>query len=141
MNIRHIGHNTIHTPCHQLQLNSIIHVPQASKNLVSVHRLASDNTVFLEFHPHFFCIRDLDSRSILLNGPCRGGLYPLSLSSFAKIAFEANNVACGVVKPSLDRWHSHLGHASIPIVQHVIRDSNLPCIVQEIKDWVCNASQ
>jgi hypothetical protein len=78
--------------------------------------------------------------NILLKGPCRGGLYPLP-SSFAKIAFEANKVGCEVVKPSLDRWHSRLGHASIPIVQRVIRDSNLPCLAQEIKDSVCNACQ
>jgi hypothetical protein len=72
MNISHIGHNTIHTPCHQLQLNKILHVPQASKNLVSVHRLAFDNSVFLEFHPCFFCIKDMYTRSIL-KGACRGG--------------------------------------------------------------------
>jgi hypothetical protein len=29
MNIRHIGYNAIHTPCRQLQLNNILHVPQA----------------------------------------------------------------------------------------------------------------
>jgi uncharacterized membrane protein YgcG len=28
MNINHIGYNIIHTPCHQLQLNKILHVPQ-----------------------------------------------------------------------------------------------------------------
>jgi hypothetical protein len=56
MNISHIGHSTIHTPCRKLQLNKILHVPQASKNLISVHRLALDNNVFLEFHPCFFCI-------------------------------------------------------------------------------------
>jgi hypothetical protein len=70
MKISHISHNTIHTPCHQLHLNNILHVPQASKNLVSIYRLASDNNVFLEFHPHFCCIKDLDSRNILIKGPC-----------------------------------------------------------------------
>jgi hypothetical protein len=42
MKISHIVHSTIHTPCCQLQLNNILHVPQALKNLVSIHRLASD---------------------------------------------------------------------------------------------------
>jgi hypothetical protein len=51
MSISHIAHNTIHTPCSQLQLNNILRVPQASKNLISVHRLASDNNVFLKFYP------------------------------------------------------------------------------------------
>jgi hypothetical protein len=53
MNIKHIGYSTIHTPSRQLMLNKILHVPQASKNLIYVHRLASDNNVFLEFHTCF----------------------------------------------------------------------------------------
>jgi hypothetical protein len=119
MNIVHIGKSTIHTPCCQLQLNKILHVPQASKNLISIHRLACGNNIFLEFYPHFFCIKDLDSRSILLKGPCRGGLYPLHASSLKKLAFEVK-VACGAIKPSIKRWHNHLGHPAIPIVQRVI---------------------
>jgi hypothetical protein len=127
MNINHIGHNNIHTPCYQLQLNSILHVPQASKNLVSVHHLASDNNVFLEFHPRLFCINDLDLRNVLLKGSCRGHLYPLPSPSFKKYAYGVNKIACGVIKPSFDRWHSHLGHPSTTIVERVIRDFNLPC--------------
>jgi hypothetical protein len=143
MNINHIGDNTIHTPCRQLQLIRILHVSQASRNIVSVHRLASNNNVFLEFHshPHFFCIKDLDTRSILLKGPCRGGIYPLPSSSVMKNVFRVSKMACRVVKPSLDRWHNRLGHSSIPIVQRVIKESNLPCLAQEIKDSVCNACQ
>jgi hypothetical protein len=127
MNIKHIGYSTIHTPSYQLMLNKILHVPQATKNLIYVHRLASDNNVFLEFHPHFFCIKDLDTRNMLVKGLCQGGLYPLPTSFFKKLAFGVNKLACGVVKPSIDRWHSHLGHPAIPIVQRVIRNFN--CLV------------
>ena len=28
------------------------------KNLISVHKLAADNNVFLEFHPDFFLVKD-----------------------------------------------------------------------------------
>jgi hypothetical protein len=38
--------------------SNILHVPQAQKNLCSVNRLAHDNNVFLEFHPHHFCIKE-----------------------------------------------------------------------------------
>jgi hypothetical protein len=57
MHISHIGNSAIHTPCRQFQLNKILHVPKASKNLIFIHRLAFDNNVFLEFHPHFFLSR------------------------------------------------------------------------------------
>jgi histone deacetylase 1/2 len=84
MPISHIGQSTIHTPARNLHLKDIMHVPSTKKNLVSVHRLASDNNVFLEFHPDFFLIKDRDTRSILLEGPCRKGLYPLPSSSTSK---------------------------------------------------------
>lgn len=46
MNISHIGHSTIHTPNCDLNLNNILHVPSTKKNLISVHRLTSDDNVF-----------------------------------------------------------------------------------------------
>jgi hypothetical protein len=51
MKISHVGKSTIYTPYCNLKLLNILHVPQTIKNLVSVHRLALDNNVFLEFHP------------------------------------------------------------------------------------------
>jgi hypothetical protein len=55
MEIGHIGHNILQSPTNSLHLNNILHVPKASKSLVSIHRLARDNNAYLEFHPdHFF---------------------------------------------------------------------------------------
>jgi hypothetical protein len=51
MHIKHVGHAIIHTPGHDLKLNHILHVPQSSKNLASVHKITSDNNVFFELHP------------------------------------------------------------------------------------------
>jgi hypothetical protein len=76
MKISNIGHTTLHIPLKILHLNNILHVPSAHKNLVSVHRLASDNNIFLEFHPKFFLIKDQETKRILHQGRCRGGLYP-----------------------------------------------------------------
>jgi hypothetical protein len=39
MNISNIGNAVIDTPAKSLHLNNIVHVHQAKKNLVSVHRL------------------------------------------------------------------------------------------------------
>jgi len=78
MQIRNIGSTTLHTPVRDLHLDNILHVPSADKSLVSVHRLTTDNNVFLEFHPNFFLIKDQETKQVLLQGRCRGGLYPLS---------------------------------------------------------------
>jgi histone deacetylase 1/2 len=53
MKISHIGKSIIHTSSHDLELNNIFHVPQAKKNSISVHRVATDNNVVLEYHPNF----------------------------------------------------------------------------------------
>jgi hypothetical protein len=43
MDINHIVHSVIHTPNHELYLNNILHVPNATKSLLSSSRLARDN--------------------------------------------------------------------------------------------------
>jgi hypothetical protein len=57
MSISNIGHTTLHTPTRDLHLNNILHVPSANESLASVHRIASDNNAFLEFHPNFSSLR------------------------------------------------------------------------------------
>jgi hypothetical protein len=46
MPIRHIGQSSIRTHELNLILRNILHVPAASKNLVSVHKFTHDNNVF-----------------------------------------------------------------------------------------------
>jgi hypothetical protein len=133
MNIRHIGHSTIRTPIRNLQLRKILHVPSTKKNLVYLHRFTSDNNNLLEFHPSFFLIKDRDTKSILVERPCRKGLYYLP-STTSKQVF-------GVNKVSLDRWHSRLGHPSFPIVEKVLRNYKLPFVSELNKDVVCDACQ
>jgi hypothetical protein len=105
MKISHVGKSTIYTPYRNLKLLNILHVPQTTKNLVSVHRLALDNNMFLEFHPWFFLIKDRDTGSLLLKGKCRQGLYPLP----AKFTFS-------VFRPSLTKWHDRMGHPAMQVV-------------------------
>jgi hypothetical protein len=58
MDIHHIGHSVIHTPSHDLHLNNILHVPNATKSLLSTSRLARDNHAFVEYWPNSFFIKD-----------------------------------------------------------------------------------
>jgi hypothetical protein len=133
MNINHTGKTIIHTQTRNLNLNHVLHAPQATKNLIYVHRLTSDNNVFLEFHPNYFLIKDRRTKHTLFKGRCHKGLYPLPSAS-AKQAF-------GAVKPSFERWHSRLGHPASPIVQKVISGFHLPCQIKSNKEYVCSACQ
>ena len=54
---------------------NILHVPNAAMSLVSTSRLARDNNTFVEYWPNSFFVKDQDTREVLLEGGCVGGLY------------------------------------------------------------------
>jgi hypothetical protein len=81
MDICNIGHAVIKIPIKSLHLKNILHVPTIQKNLVSIHRLTSDNHVSLEYFPRYFLVKDLEMRRVLLRGRCKDGIYPLPSSS------------------------------------------------------------
>jgi hypothetical protein len=107
MEISHNGNSFIHTPTRKLELCNVLHVPKATKNLMSVHRYALDNNVFFEFTlgsflsrirtrgPHF-----LREDVMMVYILCE--LLILSSSSLESIS--------GII-----RWHGHLGHPSFQI--------------------------
>uniref|UniRef100_A0A8R7QX45 GAG-pre-integrase domain-containing protein n=1 Tax=Triticum urartu TaxID=4572 RepID=A0A8R7QX45_TRIUA len=136
MDITHIGNSIVKTPQKFFRLNNVLHIPHASKNLVSVHRFTLDNNVLIIFYPYSFVIKDLATRRVILRGRCEGGLYPITSSSSSS---ESNKQAWSVTKPSSEKWHQRLGHPSSVIVQHVIRKNKLP-FVSSIES-VCDACQ
>jgi histone deacetylase 1/2 len=54
MSISHIGHSTVHTQAQKFLLNNVLHVPNATKNLLSVHRFTYDNVCSSSFIPSSF---------------------------------------------------------------------------------------
>lgn len=138
MSIGNIGHTTLHTPVKNLQLNNILHVPSTHKNLVSVHRLTSDNNTFLEFHPDFFVIKDQKTKKVLHQGRCKTGLYPLSTRPAVEVF---SRQAYGVNKPSSSKWHSRLGHPAPSIVDQVIKNNSLPLSSDKNIESVCDACE
>jgi hypothetical protein len=134
MKISHTGKSFIHTPSHKLELCNVLYVPKATKNLMFIHHFTLDNNVFLEIHPWFFLIKDWDTRSILFRDKCHDGLYPVPASLPVKSSF-------GVYKPSLARWHDHLGHPALQIVQRILRDCNLPFQQEPNNDSICGPCQ
>ena len=144
MEISNIGHSIIHSPHRDIHLNNIHHCPSSSKNLLSVHRIALDNHVFLEFHPFFFLIKDQVTKQILYRGRCVDGLYPL----IPKVS-RFNKQVCSAIRLSLERWHARLGHPSFSIVKQILSKNNLQllesiilkqCVIlaKELKVISCN---
>jgi histone deacetylase 1/2 len=134
MEIANVGHSTFHSQTKNFHLKNILHVPQATKNLCSVNRLAKDNHVFLEFHPNHFFIKEQGTGKTLHSGRCESGLYPLR-------APTPNKQALGAAKPSTSLWHRRLGHASSRVVQQVLSSHALPVMHESNNDRVCDACQ
>lgn len=74
--------------------------------------------------------------SILLQGKCEGGLYPLPLASF-----PLRKNAWSSVKVPQDVWHCRLDHPSPSIIQRVLQNNNLPFSTNNCDIFVCNACQ
>lgn len=133
MPISHIGHSTL--TCSSLKLNNVLHVPNLSKNLLSVYRLVWDNGMFVEFHRHCFFVKDKVTRRILLSGRSRGGLYPIP---FARTSSLSRHASASSVTSS--RWHQHLGHPTNNVVQSVVKSHELSC-TSDNSSLVCDACQ
>jgi hypothetical protein len=79
---------------HSLALKNILHILNISKNLLSVHNLVSDNDFFIEFHHHFFYVKDKAMKKIIVQGRNRGGLYlvPFHWASLSSTRYASSSV-------------------------------------------------
>ena len=55
-----------HKPFKSLHLTNVLHVPQITKNLISVDKFTQDNDVILEFDSHYYFVKNKKSKEILL---------------------------------------------------------------------------
>jgi uncharacterized membrane protein YgcG len=81
LSITHVGNSLVTGLDRPLYLKHILHVPQINKHLLSVRKLVLDNNAFVEFHPNCFFVKDRITKTILLRGGCKHGLYTLPSSS------------------------------------------------------------
>jgi hypothetical protein len=105
---------------HHICLPNMLHVPQLTKNLFSIHKLAHDNNAIVEFHSDLFYIKEKTTGTILLQGRSKDGLYPLIPSSKS----TSSPVAYVGERTSADQWHKRLGHPSSRIVNNITSHFN-----------------
>lgn len=70
MDIAHIGNSILKTLKKNLHINNVLHVPHASKNLVSVHCFTLYSQVLIILYPYSFVVKDLAMRRVILRGKC-----------------------------------------------------------------------
>ena len=80
---------TTHEP---LLLNYVLHVPQITKNLLSVSKLLADNNVTIEFLENSIFVKARSSWIILLIGIVKGGLY--QVQSASQFSHDSSTLLC-----------------------------------------------
>ena len=100
LHISHIGNSKFlsnHSD-KSLHLNNILHVPHITKNLVSISKFTTDNSVSIEFTPSCCYVKDLITGATLLKGVHDHGLYHLELSPIhttkAFLAYSSQPGSC-----------------------------------------------
>ena len=159
LHIAHIGHSQFQSPLstHKLDLKSLLHVPEITKNLLSVSKFCSDNDVFFEFHSSHCCVKDQNIGTVILEGTLRDGLYVfdkarVSLNS-QPIPIGSKSVSC--TKPIsnckafitakipksdvFSLWHNRLGHPSSRIVHSVMSKCNVQFSSHNTSVDICSA--
>lgn len=66
-------------------LKNILHVPKIAKNLHSVSQIIIDNSIYLEFHLEFCCVKDKLMGKVLMQGKLNHGLYSFQMDMDTKL--------------------------------------------------------
>jgi hypothetical protein len=100
------------------------------KNLVSVRKLTRDNNISVEFDPHGFSIKDLQTSTVMLRCDSSGDLYPLR--SPQHFALTASPV-------TTDLWHARLGHPGNNTLSQILHSFDFSC--NKSAAHVCHSCQ
>ena len=129
-----------------MSLNHLLHVPEITKNFLSVSKFAKDNNSFFEFHHNVCLVKDQVSKIVVIEGKLKGSLYAFdssqiqlqkSVPSQASLSQSVTSYQFGpsvncqmsihvlYFKPHngstiVSLWHETLGHPSFKIVQTIM---------------------
>ncbi|KAF7808518.1 Retrovirus-related Pol polyprotein from transposon TNT 1-94 [Senna tora] len=134
--ITHIGNSELISNSKTFRLNQILHVPDVSKNLLSISKFAKDNGVYFEFHSNKCFVKSQGDNHVLLEGRIKKGLYLFDSLSFghkvpspiyantasAFVSSTSNSLTAPSLSSSssLGIWHCRLGHPVFPIVKSML---------------------
>ena len=103
-----------------LSLNNVPHAPKIIKNLISVRKFTTDNSVTVAFDPFGFSVKDFQTGKPIMRCYSRGNLYPITnpINNQVTSTFAA-------ISPKL--WHDRLGHPGAPILDALRHNKNIDC--------------
>lgn len=147
LEIKHVGSGTLPTYINfNLSLHELLHVPNITKNLISISKLTTDNDVFVEFFSDLCYVKDKVTRQVLVQGKLRDGLYQFEVptrvqpcansfprhksSQFSGLSVGSKQSVfqsrTGPVSVSIkDVWHNCLGHPPSRVLNSILEQLNV----------------
>ncbi|CDP06210.1 unnamed protein product [Coffea canephora] len=119
--ISHTGSISFNTPFFSFTLSNVLCVPTTKRNLIFISQFCKSNNTSIEFLPSSFCVKDLHTEALILQGRTKNRVYewPTSISKSPLLAFSS-------VKAPLPAWHHRLGHPSLSTFKHILSIHKLP---------------
>ncbi|KAF3773206.1 Retrovirus-related Pol polyprotein from transposon TNT 1-94 [Nymphaea thermarum] len=123
LSIRSIGNMSLPSMHENFRLKNVLHVPMIHKNLLSVAKFTRDNGCKMEFTPHDFSVKNMQTGEIMHQGRLKDGLYAWTNTSTAaeKQPTGKKMQTCNAYVSSFNNdvprdtfklWHERLGHAN-----------------------------
>lgn len=120
MNIPSLQHDR------SITLSEVLHVPDITKNLISISKFLRDNDAIIEFHAASCLVKNRKTHKILLRGVLKDGLYQLEVGTLgSSLLSPTSTQSCYAVSSSssnkTDLWHLRLGHPCYDTLCTVLR--------------------
>ena len=131
LSITHIGSSSLHTTHNTFKLNNVLCVPTMKKNLISISQFCTSNNVSIEFLPTAFLVKDIQTRTTLLKGNTKDGVYEWPISP-PLLAFSSR-------KTTLSEWHQRLGHPTFKILKQIVSKNKFDFSSSLSNNFPCNA--
>ena len=150
LQIQHIGSAILNTLTTQnLYLTNILHVPDITKNLLSVSRQLANNSAIIEFHKSIYFVKDKNTGITLLKGIARDGLYQVeglntvcqSIQSHALLSSKSVSVVNSKFNP-LSMFSQCIAANETPSFAvntfQINKDAKMALFSHSLKSFYCN---
>ncbi|KAJ0520852.1 putative RNA-directed DNA polymerase [Helianthus annuus] len=115
-------------------LQDVSVVPGYSINLISVHKLAKDNKLYVGFDENTCYIQDLLTKKILVTGRQLDGLYFCGNSCKSVKVCSSNVNLCNL-------WHARLGHPSFQALKPLSHKLNVNISEDDFPCEICHKAK
>lgn len=106
--ISNTGSFSLSTPSHTFKFSNVLHVPNISRNILSISQFCQENNTSIEFLPFLFLVKERSRGTTILQGPTKAGVYEWNPGP--------PRVFTSLKLPTHD-WHHRLGHPSNSVLK------------------------